>query len=212
MSTVENPLETPVVENPFVETPFTDVGAEVQRAAADPPPPIYAAMAGFAEPDELLAAVREVRARGYTQIDTLTPFPVHGMDEAMGLGRSRLGWLVLMLGATGAGSALLLQWWTGAVDYPLVVGGKPLFAIEFAVPVTFELLVLFAAFAAVFGMLAWNGLPRLDHPVFDYGAFRGATDDRFVLVIERDDDCFDERATPELLRDLGGRDVELVET
>ena len=212
MSTVDNPVETPAVENPFVETPFTDAGAEVQRETADPPPPIYAAMAGFAEPHELLAAVREVRARGYTQIDTLTPFPVHGMDEAMGLGRSGLGRLVLAFGATGAGSALLLQWWTGAVDYPLVVVGKPLFAIEFAVPVTFELLVLFAAFAAVFGMLAWNGLPRFDHPVFDYSAFRGVTDDRFVLVIERDDDCFDEKATPELLRQLGGLDVELVET
>ena len=154
---------------------------------------------------------RKFGQRGYTALDTMTPFPVHGMDQAIGLNHSRLGWLVLALGATGAGCALLLQWWTGAVDYPLNIGGKPLFAIEFAMPITFELLVLFAAFACVFGMLAWNGLPRLFHPAFNYSQFHRASNDRFLLVIEKEDPLFDSETSADMLRELGGTNVELVE-
>ncbi len=88
------------------------------------------------------------------------------------------------MGLLGTVSALLLQWWTGAVAYPLVIGGKPLFAFEFSIPITFELTVLLAAFAAVLGMLALNGLPRLHHPVFGCESFRRVTDDGFLLVIE----------------------------
>jgi len=209
-----NAVENKSAENPFAESPF--VGDEVEQTEITTAPEaalgeIYAAIAEFESSHELLAAVKEVRQRGYTALDTMTPFPVHGMDEAIGLKHSRLGWLVLALGATGAGCALLLQWWTGAVDYPLNIGGKPLFAIEFAMPVTFELLVLFAAFAAVIGMLSWNGLPRLYHPAFNYSRFEGASNDRFLLVIEKEDPLFEAEASAEMLRELGGANVELVE-
>ena len=209
-----NAVEDTRVENPFAESPF--VGDAVEQPESTPaiaaePGEVYAAIAEFESGHELLAAVKEVRRRGYTALDTMTPYPVHGMDEAIGLKHSRLGWLVLALGAIGAGSGLLMQWWMGAVDYGLNIGGKPLFAIEFAVPVTFEMLVLFAAFACVFGMLAWNGLPKLHHPAFNYSRFEGASNDRFLLVVEKEDPLFDAEASVEMLRELGGNHVELVE-
>ena len=210
-----NAVEDTRVENPFAESPFVgDAVAQPESApvVAAEPVEVYAAIAEFESSHELLAAVKEVRQRGYTALDTMSPYPVHGMDEAIGLRHSRLGWVVLALGATGAGAGLLMQWWMGAVDYGLNIGGKPLFAIEYAVPVTFELLVLFAAFACVFGMLAWNGLPRLCHPVFNYSRFQCASDDRFLLVIEKEDPLFDSEASAETLRELGGTNVELVES
>jgi Protein of unknown function (DUF3341) len=85
---------------------------------------------------------------------------VHGIDEALGIPGSKLGWIVVCGGTFGAAFALRLMWWTGAVDYPLVIGGKPLFAVEFAIPITFELTILCSAFAAVFGMFGLNRLPQ----------------------------------------------------
>jgi len=167
--------------------------------------------AEFDTPAALVEAVRAVRAKGYTKLDAFTPFPVHGMDQALGLGRSRLGYLVFAMGLLGTVSALLLQWWTGAVDYPLVIGGKPFFAFEFSIPVTFEVTVLLAAFAAVLGMLALNGLPRLHHPVFSSELHRRVSDDGFLLVIEGGDPQFDAGACQELLTSLGARRTELIE-
>ena len=168
-------------------------------------------VAEFTDDHELVFAAREARRFGYTKIEAYSPFPVHGIDDALGVPRSRLGWIVLGAGLTGAMSAILLQWWTGAVSYPLVIGGKPLFSMEFATPVTFELTVLFGAFAAVFGMLALNGLPRFYHPVFNYSNAGKMTDDRFLLVIEADDPCFDPKESADLMKSLGATHSELVE-
>lgn len=167
--------------------------------------------AEFESPEALLAAAKAARAEGYTKMDAYTPFPVHGLDRALGLSRSKLGYLVFAAGLVGTISALALQWWTGAVDYPLVIGGKPLFAFEFSIPVTFEVTVLFASFAAVLGMLAVNGLPRLYHPIFRAEGFRRVTDDGFLLVIESRDPKFDPRGCADLLRSLGASRTELVE-
>jgi len=163
----------------------------------------------FATPEALLAAVGELRSRGYQKLDALTPFPIHGMDEALGAKPSRLGYLVALGGAAGAGAALLLQWWTGAVDYPLVIGGKPFFAFEFSIPITFELTVLLASFTAVLGMLALNGLPRFYHPVMNAERFRGATNDRFLLVVDAADPLFDPERTAALLHSLGCEHTEV---
>jgi hypothetical protein len=171
----------------------------------------YGVAAEFASPEALLAAVRGLRSEGFTKMDAFTPFPVHGLDQALGLGRSRLGYLVFAAGFIGMVLALLLQWWTGAVDYPLVIGGKPLFAFEFSIPITFELTVLFASFAAVLGMLVVNGLPRLHHPVFGCESFRRVTDDGYLLVIESADPKFDSGACTELLASLGATRTEVVE-
>jgi hypothetical protein len=168
-------------------------------------------VAEFADDRDLLMAAREARRFGYTKMEAYSPFPVHGIDDALGVPRSRLGWIVLGVGLTGTLSAILLQWWTGAVSYPLVIGGKPYFSMEFATPVTFELTILFAAFAAVVGMFALNGLPRFYHPVFNYSSYAGATDDRFLLVIEASDPVFDPDEGEDLMKTLGALKTELVE-
>jgi hypothetical protein len=170
------------------------------------PARVYGAVAAFDTPEALLDAVAAARARGYSNLDAYTPFPIHGIDEAMGAKRSGLGWIALVAGVAGAGAALLLQWWTGSVSYPLVIGGKPFFAFEFSVPVTFELTVLFAAFGTVIGMLLLNGLPRFYHPVFQHSQYHRATDDRFLLAIESDD-AEDAAA---VLEAAGGRHAEVV--
>ncbi len=174
------------------------------------PESIYGAVGEFATPEALLRAVRVVRERGYTKLDAYTPFPIHGIDKAMGTERSKLGYVVLGGGFLGAAAALLMIWYTGAVDYPLVIAGKPLFALEFSIPITFELTVLFAAFAAVLGMLALNGLPRLYHPVFQHSKFAGATDDKFLLAIEADAEDFDPERAAGLLESLGAQHVEVL--
>ena len=112
---------------------------------------------------------------------------------------------------TGTTLALLLQWWTGAVDYPLVIGGKPLFAFEPSIPITFEVTVLLAAFAVVGGMFALNGLPRLYHPLFHHESFRRVTDDRFTLAVEATDPHFHAENTPALLTTLGAESSGLVQ-
>ena len=168
-------------------------------------------VADFSYDRDLLMSAREARRFGYTKLEAYTPFPVHGIDDALGVPRSKLGWIVLGVGLTGTASAILLQWWTGAVAYPLVIGGKPLFALEFAMPVTFELTILFSAFAAVFGMFALNGLPKLYHPVFNYSNFGAATDDRFLLVVEAADPVFEPKEAAELMKTLGAVRTELVE-
>ncbi|MCS6885952.1 MAG: DUF3341 domain-containing protein [Acidobacteriota bacterium] len=172
---------------------------------------IYGALAMFDTPEQIVEAARRVRERGYVRFDCHTPFPVHGLEAAMGLTRSKLPFLVLGGGAMGVLAAILLQWWTGAVDYPLLIGGKPYFAMEFATPVTFELMVLFSAFTSVFGMLALNGLPMLYHPLFNAEIFARVTDDKFFISIEAIDPRFDRGHTVEFLRSLGASEVVLVE-
>jgi hypothetical protein len=151
---------------------------------------IHGVLADYGSADQLMAAIKEARQRGYTKFEAYTPFPIHGIDEAMGATRSPLGWLVMAGGLVGGSIALWLQWWTGAVAYPLVIAGKPLFSIEPSIPITFELTVLVASFCAVFGMFTLNGLPQFYHPVFNYRKWKGATDDRFLFVIEARDRKF----------------------
>jgi hypothetical protein len=170
----------------------------------------YAVATTFSSAADLLDSIRAVRKKGYRKLDAFTPFPVHGIDEAMGESRSKLGYVIAACGITGIIIAQALQYWTAAVDYPLIIGGKPFYAVEFSIPITFELMVLLAAFAAVFGMLAFNGLPRFNHPVFNYSNYERATDDGFVLVVEKDGNQFDPDAIVKMLNELGGAQTEIV--
>jgi hypothetical protein len=172
---------------------------------------IHGVVADFDSPDTLLDAVKAARAKGYTKMEAYTPFPIHGIDEAMGAKPSILGYIVLCGSATGFTTAVLLQWYTGTISYPLVISGKPLFAFEFGFPVMFELTVLLSAFATVFGMLGLNGLPRLSHPIFNYSGVAGSSDDRFLLVIEASDKKFDANETKDFLASLGAEKLEVVE-
>lgn len=179
--------------------------------AIEEPRELYGVIGEFDSPEALLQAAKGLRTEGYTSVDAMSPFPIHGLEDAVGLKRSPLGYIVLCIGFLGMLSALFLQWWTGAVDYPLVIGGKPLFAFEFSIPVTFELTVLFSSFAAVLGMFALNGLPRFHHPAMQYKNFGAVTDDRFLLVIERTDPLFDPEIARQHLVYHGAVDTEMVE-
>jgi hypothetical protein len=172
---------------------------------------VYAVMGEFSDPHELVHAGRKIREMGYTKLDAMSPFPVHGIDDAIGVPYSKLGWIVICIGLCGTATAELLIWWCGAINYPLVIGGKPLFDFTFTIPIAFELTVLFSAFAAFLGMWALNGLPRLYHPSLNYKNAHRATDDRFLLVIEADDPKFDPQKSAEHLRSVGAEEVEVVE-
>jgi hypothetical protein len=172
---------------------------------------VYGLLAEFSDPGALLHAAEAVREEGYRHFDTYSPFPIHGMDDAMGLGNSKVGYFSFLGGVTGLVGAYLLQWWTSAVDYPLNISGKPFFAVEPSVPIMFELTVLFAAFGAVAGMLALNGLPRPYNPLFYSERFEGATDDRFFLHVAASDDQFDAEETAAMLRRVGAIHIELVQ-
>ena len=173
-------------------------------------PQVYGVVGEFADPHALLNAAEAARGEGYTKLDAFSPFPVHGLERAMGIPRSRLGLIVAVTGLVGGASGLLLQWWTGAVSFPLNVGGKPHFAIEPSVPIIFELSVLLAAFGAVVGMIALSGLPRFYHPVFNWERFKRVSDDRFFLAIESSDPLFDEREIVRFLRSAGAVAAEVV--
>jgi hypothetical protein len=151
-----------------------------------------------------------LRDAGYKSFDCHSPFPIHGMDEAMGLRRSPLGWLAGLAAIGGCSTALALQWWTMAVDYPLVISGKPFFAFQAYVPVTFALGVIGAAFVGLFGMLILNKLPRYHHPVFHSERFARVTDDAFFVSVEVTDPQYDRAATRALLEKLGGHDIEVL--
>ncbi len=168
-------------------------------------------LAEFPNPAKLLEAAQKTRDAGYKEFETWSPFPVHGMDEAMGIGYSKVPWIVLAGGLLGMTTAVLLQWWSGAVEYPIVIGGKDLFSWEFALPVTFELSVLFSAFGAVFGMFILNKLPKPYHPLDRVPLFRRVTDDKFFLTIETRDPKFDMDASKAFLAELGGTNITVVE-
>lgn len=170
----------------------------------------YGLLAEFANPGVLISAVRKVHSSGYRHFDTHSPFPIHGMDRAMELGQSKVGYITLLGGATGLGLATWLQWWTSAVDYPLNISGKPFFAIEPSIPIMFELTVLFSALFAVGGMLALNGLPHPYNPLFYSRKFTRASDDGFFLHIAASDPNFDLAETENLLKDAGAKAVEVI--
>jgi Ni/Fe-hydrogenase subunit HybB-like protein len=175
---------------------------------APPAGPGYGLLGEFDSPGALFRACERVRDAGFALWDAHSPFPVHGLDRAMGLGRSRLPWIVLVMGLGGALGGFALQTWVHSFAYPNVISGKPYFAWQAYVPVTFELAVLCGALGAVVGMLTLNRLPRHHHPLFASFGFERASDDRFFISIEARDARFDPAATPRLLAEAGARRLE----
>lgn len=165
----------------------------------------------FQDPDAVLAAAAELRRAGYQKFDFHTPYPLHGLDEAMGVRRTILPWISLGGGIVGLTAAWLLQWWTGAVDYPLVIGGKPLFGIPPSVPIMFELTVLICGIATTVGMFALNGQPRWFSKWDSSDIFRHSTDDGFVVTVDAGDARYDAQQTRTLLESLGAEQVRIVE-
>lgn len=171
----------------------------------------YGLAATFDTTAALMRAAQQVRDAGFHKWDCITPFPVHGLDQAMGVGRSRVPRFSLAGGITGFCTGMCMIFYMNGFDYRLTVGGKPYFSPLFAFPISYELTILFTAFATIGGMFLLNGLPMHYHPVLNYPNIRRATDDRFLIVIERADPKFDPAATRALLERVGGKDIEEVE-
>jgi hypothetical protein len=173
--------------------------------------PLYGLLAEFETPGGLIDAAHRAREAGYTRMDAYTPYPIHELTEALALPRTKLPLIVFIGGAIGCATALGMQWFSAVIHYPINVGGRPLASWPSFIPITFELTVLFAAIAAVFGMLGLNGLPMPYHPVFSVPRFALASRDRFFLAIESRDPKFDTAQTAEFLKGLGAREVNEVE-
>jgi hypothetical protein len=172
--------------------------------------PIFGMVAEFASPYDLLEGVKAVRAAGFSNIDTHTPFPIHGMDQAMGLAPSKLPWFVLFGGLTGTTCAVTLQWWMNAFDYPFRIGGKPIFSYQAYVPIGFELTVLLSAITTVLGMLALCRLPRPYHALFTHDRFGRFSDDGFFLSIEASDSQWSQAKAEAALQKAGGQHITII--
>ncbi|QPF83846.1 DUF3341 domain-containing protein [Bradyrhizobium genosp. L] len=170
---------------------------------------LYCALAEFKSPEDLLAATRKAREAGYRDLDAFTPFPVEGLDRILRFPRPTISFVGLGGAIAGASTALAMQFFTNS-DYPLNVGGRPIYPISAFAVVTFELTILFCALAMLFAMLWQNGLPRLSYPVFNGERFHRVSKDRFFLCVGADDARFDASETLAFLSRIGALSVELV--
>lgn len=159
----------------------------------------FGIVAEYDNPEKLLTAAQRSLDAGYTRMDAFTPFPVHGLPEAVGFKEAKVPWIIFLAGVSGAVGGMGLQWWVSTQAYALNVGGKPLFSWPAFIPPAFETTILFAAFGAVFGMIGLNRLPQPHHPVFDAPNFERASQDRFFLLVEAKDPMYDESELRKLL-------------
>ena len=173
--------------------------------------PIWGVMGQFDTTVDAYHAAEKMRDAGFQRWDLHTPFPIHGIEEAMGQKRTILPFVIGGGAATGILTAIGMQWWITAIDYPLIVQGKPFDAWEPFTMIIFELGVLFSAFSALLGMMALNGLPRWNHPLFRKDRFLDSSDDKFFVVVEAGDPSFNPDQTSRFLREIGATAVEIVE-
>ncbi len=168
---------------------------------------LYGVMAEFDTPTQLVDAANRVREAGYTKTDAFSPFPLHEIDEALGIKRSILPTLVFFGGVTGLCIGIAMQVFVHYIDYPLNIGGRPFLSWPSFVPPAYELTILLAGFTAVFGMLFLNGLPQPYHPVFNVPRFALASREKFFLLIESADLNYDQDETRSFMASLGPQEV-----
>lgn len=174
-------------------------------------PTVYGLAAQFGSVEAVMNAAERVRDAGYTKTDAYTPFPVEGLDDALGMEPTRLGWIVLAAGIIGGLAGFFMQWWANTTYYPLIAGGKPLNSWPNWIVIMYEMTILSAAFTAGLGMIFRNGLPRPYHSIFNTPGFENASRDKFFLAIESRDKQFDLLKTRALLESLGPERVSEVE-
>ena len=169
--------------------------------------PVYGLMAEFETPTDIVSAAKRTHQAGYRKIDAYSPFPIEELAEAIGFHYESVALVTLIGGLLGMFGGYFMQYWIHAIDYPTNVGGRPFNSWPAFIVVTFELTILCAGLAAVFGMLALNGLPMPYHPVFNVPRFAFATKDRFFLIIFSSDRKYDPAETRRFLESLGPRSV-----
>lgn len=203
-------LDQPVLER----EPSIDTSIDVEQTVT------VAVMAEYDDITQAADACLKMRANGYKRFDLHTPFPVHGIEKYIGIRPTVLPWIVLCCGLTGLTIATIMTHytmggyfpWLGQFSgYQYLISGKPFYSTPAYVPVMFELTILLSAFGAVFGMLLLNGLPMHYNPLLRSNRFRRVTDDRFFLVVEANDEKFDEVKTVQLLRETNPISLERVE-
>ncbi len=202
------PAPEPSETSPEVDEPAAGTYEE-DSETHQPIPALY--LAQFDTPDALAHAAASLRDAGYRKWDCHTPYPVHGLDEAMGLRPTKIGWIAFCAGMVGLVTAVLMIQFMNNWDYPIIVGGKPPGAFPPMVPIMFELTILLTGFGTLFGLLHLAQLPRHHHPIFESEQFAAATDDKFFISVEATDSLFDLHKTRDLLSGLGPSHLELVE-
>ena len=171
---------------------------------------IFGLLAEFETPEELLAACEKVRDNGFKVADAYAPYPVHGLTEAMGFPKTRVPLICLTCGIIGGLSGFFMQIYAQWLSYPLILAGRPLFAWQSYIPISYECTILFAAYSAGLSMLALNGLPKPYHPLFNVPSFQMASKDRFFVCIEAADSKFSMDETRKFLEDLNPVEVSVV--
>lgn len=172
---------------------------------------IHSVTALFETPNEIIKAAAQTASKGYTEFDVLTPYPVHGMDDAMKLRSTRVGWVSFTFGSIGAFGALLMIGWMMGINYRNIIGGKPFFNIPPSIPITFELTVLLSAFAAVLGMLIlFNKLPAISNPLHETDFMKRVSSDRFGILIESKDAKFNESEIKKFFESQGSKSIETI--
>jgi mono/diheme cytochrome c family protein len=162
----------------------------------------------FDTPDEITHAAEKTVEKGYKKFDVHSPYPIHGMPKAMNLQPSKLGYVALVVGLSGALAAVLLTWWISAVDYPIVIGGKPLFSFPAYVPIIFEVTVLSASIATVLAMLfVFFKFPNNSHPLHDTEYMKAVALDKYGLAILADDKKFNENEVKNFFAELGAKNI-----
>jgi len=172
---------------------------------------IYGLMAEFNTPGDLLRAAEKISGAGYRKWEAFTPFPIHGLDKIMGYRNSLVGWVSLAGGAFMFLNVVGLIWFSNAFDYPLIVGGKPMFSVPMTFVPAYIMMIMGGAGGALIGMVAFNQLPRLHHPLLSKKRFESVSRDKFVIVIGANDEKFCAAETKNLLAALGGANIEIVE-
>jgi hypothetical protein len=172
---------------------------------------VYGTVAEFDDPDVLMDAASAAYHQGYRAMDAYSPFPIHGMDDALGIKETKLPWFTLAAGLTGACTGFGMQWFASVMHYPYDIGGRPYFSWPAFIPITFELNILFASFTTGLLMLALNGLPLPYHPIMNTANFERATSDRFFLCLEATDPLYDGDSARAFLEGLEHKPLEVSE-